>query len=328
MIFQCKNCGGNVIYSPEKKGMYCPFCDSEKSEQRKDSEGDIHICPNCGGEVPVEEFTSASQCPYCDNYIIFNERVEGEFLPDYIIPFSHGKKAVKELMRKQFAKRTFAPTDFLSEVQLDTMEGEYVPFWLHDYDVNYTYRGEGRKIRVWTTGDVQYTETSIYDICRDVNVGFEKVPADASIKMPDDVMDLMEPYDYGQLEPFKPEYMSGFHGERYNYAAEEMQVRSRQKMEEDTVSLVRQSVSGYNSVSDREKSLRVNSLKANYGLLPVWKYNYQYKNKDYPFYINGQTAKIVGRVPVSKAKVWAYGTTLFGVLTGILLFAYYGFMML
>ena len=87
-------------------------------------------------------------------------------------------------------------------------------------------------------------------------------------------------------------------------------------------------MSGYNSVSDREKSLRVNSLKANYGLLPVWKYNYQYKNKDYPFYINGQTAKIVGRVPVSKAKVWAYGTTLFGVLTGILLFAYYGFMML
>ena len=67
MIFQCRNCGGNVIYSPEKKGMYCPFCDSENSEQRKDGEGDIRICPNCGGEVPAEEFTSASQCPYCDN---------------------------------------------------------------------------------------------------------------------------------------------------------------------------------------------------------------------------------------------------------------------
>ncbi len=328
MIFQCRNCGGNVIYSPEKKGMYCPFCDSEKSEQRKDSEGDIRICPNCGGEVPAEEFTSASQCPYCDNYIIFNERVEGKYLPEYVIPFRHSKNMVKKLMREKFAKCTFAPTDFLAEARLDTMEGDYVPFWLHDYDVNYTYRGEGRKTRMWTTGEIQYTETSVYSIVRDVNVSFEKVPADASIKMPDEIMDLMEPYEYSGLESFRPEYLSGFSAERYNYAAEEMQVRSRQKMEEDTVSLVRQSIAGYGSISDSEKSLKVNGLRAHYGLLPVWKYGYQYKSKDYPFYINGQTAKIVGKVPVSSAKVWAYGATLFGVLTGILLFAYYGFMML
>ena len=328
MIFQCKNCGGNVIYSPEKKGMYCPFCDSEKSEQRKDTEGDIRVCPNCSGEVPVEEYTSATQCPYCDNYIIFNERVEGEFTPDYMIPFQYSKDMVKKLMREKFTRCTFAPTDFLSEVQLNTMEGDYVPFWLHDYDVNYTYRGEGRKVRVWTTGETQYTETSIYDIYRDVNVSFEKVPADASMKMPDEIMDLMEPYRYDQLEAFRPEYLSGFQAERYNYAAEEMKVRSRQKMEEDTINLVKNSVTGYGSVSDREKSLKVNGLKANYGLLPVWKYGYQYKNKDYPFYINGQTAKIVGKVPVSAGKVWAYGATLWGVLTGILLFAYYGFMML
>lgn len=25
MIFKCKNCGGNSVYSPEKKMMYCPF---------------------------------------------------------------------------------------------------------------------------------------------------------------------------------------------------------------------------------------------------------------------------------------------------------------
>ena len=43
----------------------------------------------------------------------------------------------------------------------------------------------------------------------------------------------------------------------------------------------------------------------------------------YPFYINGQTGKIVGKVPVSKQKVWVYGATLWGVLTfGILLVGY------
>ena len=36
MIFKCKNCGGNVVYSPERKKMFCPFCESEDSEERQD----------------------------------------------------------------------------------------------------------------------------------------------------------------------------------------------------------------------------------------------------------------------------------------------------
>ena len=37
MIFKCKNCGGNAVYHPEKKKMWCPHCDSEDSEERLDS---------------------------------------------------------------------------------------------------------------------------------------------------------------------------------------------------------------------------------------------------------------------------------------------------
>ena len=106
MIFKCKNCGGNVVYSPERKKMFCPFCESEDSEERQDgvietsgdensiaseasqaagadqpegklsaAEGEAlkkvnKVCPNCGGEIPMTASTSATQCPYCDNYVI------------------------------------------------------------------------------------------------------------------------------------------------------------------------------------------------------------------------------------------------------------------
>ncbi len=322
MIFQCKNCGGNVIYSPEKKGMYCPYCDSMGSEQRKDTQGDIHICPNCGGEVPVEEYTSAVRCPYCDNYIILNERVEGENTPDLVIPFQYSRDMVKKLMREKFAKSIFAPTDFLSEARLNTMEGNYVPFWLYDYQVNCQYRGEGRKVRVWTNGETEYTETSVYDIYRDMDIGFEKIPADASVRMPDEVMDLMEPYRYDQLQPFRPEFLSGFQGEKYNMPAEQIEGRAKGKMEEDANQLLRSTITGYGSVINQSQSIRVGEQKVSYGLLPVWVYSYQYKKQDYPFYINGQTAKIVGKVPVSTAKVWVYGATLWAVLTAMLTMLY------
>lgn len=231
-------------------------------------------------------------------------------------------------MREKFAKCTFAPTDFLSEARLNTMEGDYVPFWLYDYDVNYYYRGEGKKVRVWVTGETEYTETSIFDIYRDVDVSFQRIPADASNKMPDDIMDLMEPYQYDQLQPFSPEFMSGFMGEKYNMPAEDTENRAKQKMETDTVNLVKQSVTGYGSVLDKDRNLKINHRKVSFCMLPVWKYGYRYKDKDYPFYINGQTAKIVGKVPVSAGKVWAYGATLWAVLTAILILGYYGIMML
>ena len=314
MIFRCKNCGGNVVYSPERKKMFCPFCESEDSEEREDgvietsgeengtAEGTVQaagagqpvsrmaaaegaaqkkvtkVCPNCGGEIPMTVNTSATQCPYCDNYVIVDDQISGAYTPHMLIPFHMGKEVCKKLIRDKFEKCIFAPTDFLSEVRMNGIYGDYVPFWFYDYNTNCTFHGEGTKVRSWTTGNTQYTETSYYDIVRDMDIDFVKIPVDASVGMPDDVMDLMEPFDYKELQEFKPEYLSGFHSERYN----------------------------------------VTDSSVSYGLLPVWKYDYSYKGKEYPFYVNGQTGKLVGIAPISKAKVWAYAGTLGVTLAAIL----------
>lgn len=318
MIFKCKNCGGNTIYSPEHKTMYCPFCDSRDSEERTGENSDMLSCPNCGGELQVWEHTSALQCPYCDNFIILNERVEGAYLPKKIIPFKYSREMVKGLMRERFRKATFAPTDFLSEARLDEMIGEYVPFWMYDYQTSCKYQGEGIKTRVWVSGDTEFTETSYYNVVRDMDIMYHEIPVDASVKMPDNIMDLMEPYQYEELEDFKPEYMSGFDGEKYNMSSDLVESRARAKMTQSAETILKQSISGYKRVNQLHKSIQGINSGTDYDLLPVWRYIYTYKNKAYPFYINGQTGKIVGSVPISKAKVFAYGATLWVSLMAII----------
>lgn len=319
MIYKCRNCGGNVVYSPEKHEMFCPYCESENSHERKDYEGyALTICPNCNGEITIKEHTSATQCPYCDNYLIFNERVEGEFTPQLIIPFQLGKEKCKETIRDRFKKFFFAPTDFLSEARLNSMQGIYVPYWFYDYDTKCTFEGEGTKVRSWTTGDIRYTETSYYAIHRDMDVDFRKIPADASEDMPDEVMDLMEPFSYDQLEPFNPEYMSGFYGEKYHIASQGLESRVKDKMNGDVTKMMQETYSGYSSVKTVSQNIHIKNNQAQYGLLPVWKYIYKYKGKDYPFYVNGQTGKIVGIPPISSAKVWAYAGTLGASLMAVL----------
>lgn len=322
MIFRCKNCGGNVVYSPEKKSMLCPFCDGEHSEERQDYRNfDMKMCPNCNGEVPVFEHTSATQCPYCDSYLILNERVEGEYTPKMVIPFKFGKEACKKAIRDKFSKCLFAPTDFLSEVRLNGVQGNYVPYWFFDYDTQCHFQGEGTKTRTWRTGNLQYTETSYYAIRRSLNIDFRKIPVDASVQMPDDVMDLMEPFDYAQLEEFKPEYMSGFYGEKYNMTSDLVESRAVKKRDDDVNDMIKGTYSGYGTVKTVSKNVNVGRSEVIYGLLPVWKYTYTYKDKTYPFYVNGQTGKIVGTAPVSAKKVWAYAGTLWACLTLILAFA-------
>lgn len=321
MIFKCKNCGGNVIYSPENNSMFCPYCDSKESGERKDYPGgDLTICPNCGGEVPVLEHTSATKCPYCENYVIFNPRVEGEYEPKMMIPFQIGKEICKKTIREKFKKCLFAPTDFLSEVRLDTMEGIYVPYWFYDYDANCVFHGEGTKVRSWTTGNTQYTETSYFDVYRNMDFSFRKIPVDASVQMPDDVMDLVEPFGYEQLEAFKPEYLSGFYAEKYNMTSDLVESRAKKKMDDDVNETLRSSYAGYSHVKTVTKNIYPKNSEVNYGLLPVWRYQYKYKEQTYPFYVNGQTGKIVGTAPVSKGKVWAYAGTLWSCITLVMVF--------
>ena len=154
-----------MVYSPEKHGMYCPFCESEKSQERQDSQNcELTVCPNCGGEVPVGVHTSATQCPYCDSYLIFNERVEGAYTPKMMIPFQIGRETCKQYLREKFKKFRFAPIDFLSEVRLNSMQGVYVPYWFFDYETECYFQGEGTKVRVWRSGNMEYTETSFYAV--------------------------------------------------------------------------------------------------------------------------------------------------------------------
>lgn len=41
------------------------------------------------------------------------------------------------------------------------------------------------------------------------SISFEKIPVDASSKMPDDYMDSIEPFNYADLKPFSTAYPVG-----------------------------------------------------------------------------------------------------------------------
>lgn len=319
MFYKCANCGGNVVYNPEKQRMICPYCDSPDSEQRTEGDKDeMVLCPNCGGELVYDQYTSAFRCSYCDTGLILTPRIDGQYRPKRMIPFRMGKEMCKKALRERFRKNLFAPDDFLSDVRLDGMTGNYVPYWLYEYQTHCDFKGQGRKVRTWVSGNTEYTETSVYDISRSMDIHFDKIPVDASIAMPNDVMDLVEPYDYKQCVDFDPKYLSGFRAEFYNFSSAEEENRANQKMKASAERILKESYAGYSSITTTSQHVDIREQLSEYALLPVWHYDYSYNGQDYPFYINGQNGKIVGEAPLSKKKALAYSLTAFGICYALL----------
>lgn len=47
-----------------------------------------YTCPSCGAQIVTDATTAATFCYYCHNPVVLEGRLEGDFLPGQIIPFS------------------------------------------------------------------------------------------------------------------------------------------------------------------------------------------------------------------------------------------------
>ena len=160
---------------------------------------------------------------------------------------------------------------------------------------------EAARSRTYRSGDYEITETKHYDVYRAGTVTFEKVPVDASSKMPDDHMDSIEPYDYQDLKPFSTAYLPGFLADKFDVTVEQCLERADQRC---LVSALRGTVKNYDTCRLVDHHVNLKRGKVHYALMPVWMLNSKWRGKDFLFAMNGQTGKMVGDLPVSWGKFW------------------------
>lgn len=304
MIYICENCGGNVLFNPQKGKMVCPFCNGEETQeeilQKKRTE-----CVSCGAELELKKFTSATQCPNCGTYVVLEDNIKDRLKPNFIIPFKINKQQATEKLKEQYSKKIFVPNNFLSNSQLDSIDGQYVPFWLYNFESDVSCDCIGFKIKKWVDGEYEFIKTSSFSVHRDLNINFSKVPVDASDFMEDKMMDLIEPYDYNVAEEFEGKYLSGFYAECYNRTKEELEPRAKRKAENYIKEYLDSTLEQYDKIESSNVKFDFKDKSQDFVLFPAWYYKYRYNGKDYEFYVNGQTGKLAGKPPISKKNIWA-----------------------
>ena len=147
------------------------------------------------------------------------------------------------------------------------------------------------------------TDRIIQMACKHAVKGGEKIPVDASSKMPDDYMDSIEPFDYADLKPFSTAYLPGFMADKYDVSVEDSRERADTRCAGSLLSALERTVSGYTTCNETSRDIHLKRGKVHYALLPVWILNTRWEGKDFLFAMNGQTGKLVGNLPVSTKRV-------------------------
>ncbi len=283
-----------------------------------------YSCPSCSAEVICDETTAATSCLYCGNPTVVPGQFSGAFKPHYVIPFEIDKETAKQSLKKHYQGKFLLPKCFKDENHIEEIKGIYVPFWMFDGTAQGDISFSASSSSTHTSGDYRITTTKHYDVRREGTITFEKIPVDASSKMPDDYMESIEPFDYTDLKPFSTAYMPGYLADKYDVAVEQCAERANQRAEISAIESLQRTVTGYSSISIKSKHIILNRGQVKYVMAPVWLLNTRWKNKSYLFAVNGQTGKLVGDLPMSKGKYWATvlsiasAITIVGTLFGIL----------
>ena len=352
--YTCPCCNGRMTFDTALQKVKCEFCGTEfdmatlqsyddglkmdapdEMQWQTDMGGEwqegeqdalaTYVCDTCGGEIACEKTTAATACPFCGNPVVMKGNLSGALRPDVVIPFKLDKEAAKAGLEKHLQGKRLLPKVFKSQNHIDEIKGIYVPFWLFDADADANIRYHATNVRHWSDSDYDYTETSHFMVLRAGDLGFQYVPVDGSLRMADDLMESIEPFDFSQAVDFQTAYLSGFLADKYDVTADQSIDRANTRIKLSTEEVFASTVTGFATVTPESSSIRLQNAQVRYALYPVWLLNTTWNGTQYTFAMNGQTGKFVGDLPCDKGAFWRW---LLGLTVGIsaALFAAFGWL--
>lgn len=323
ITYKCPNCDGGLVFDPDKQKFKCEYCLSDFTEdelkklqplvqetetgggeiRRNQDEPDLALysCPSCGAEIVTDETTASTCCYYCHNPVVLAGKLEGEYRPDYVAPFELDRKKAEEIFKSWIGKKRFVPKDFYSSRQLELLEGIYYPYWAFQCKVEGKIEAVAGKKRISRTGSIEYTETSQFQVQREGTMEISHVARNALKKADRRLSEAVLPFNMEKLKTFQNGYLSGFKAERRDRELTEFVEEVEAEIKGFAETALKNSITGYDTVSVNRHEERIVNPSWSYCLLPVWilTYKRQSDNKIYYFAMNGQSGKVCGVLPVS-----------------------------
>ncbi|MEO0525612.1 MAG: DNA helicase PriA [Bacteroidota bacterium] len=347
----CPNCGAELNYKPGSQQLACGYCGYEEFiEQAKRSFEELELqhylevvgdnaftetiellhCKNCGANQHVEENYKSLHCVYCGEPLIREDtEKEGWILPGALVPFQLNVKKARTVFKNWVNGIWFAPNK-LKRAALDPegIHGLYVPYWTFDANLHARYQGqrgdyyyETQKYRTKNgTRTRQVRKTRWTSVSGAVEGFVDDILINASEKKRREIPLKVRHWNLKQLVVFNSSYLSGFVTEKYTISLKEGHHKSFEEAKRVAHNWIRRDIGG-DTQRIHHSDIKLFNETFKHILLPLYISSYRYNNKEYHFYINGQTGKISGTHPYSFWKIFFLISFIVLVIALIVIFA-------
>ena len=322
---KCPSCGGDLVFDPKGQSLKCEHCGNtvdlvknrdiaehnildgfKYAEKFSGGELTVYRCENCGATVNIKADETANKCPFCGTAHVVKEGSLDGIKPQVVLPFRFSKHDAASAIEKWAKKRIFAPHAFKKAIDIDYVDGIYEPCFTFDSNTSSHYDGRvgDEYTRTVGSGKDQHTET--YVVYRHVRGNYNYVFDDVAIANNDHFdqrsLESLSPFNMDGACVYESKYISGFYAESYQTDLPECWNRAKKKMDK----IIRRNIedSLHCDVVDYLNVFTTHTdVTYKYMLLPVYDAKFRYKGKYYGVKMNGSTARVWGKTPLSPVRI-------------------------
>lgn len=327
---KCQGCGGDLIFSGDKQALYCKNCgrihtfevkhnilkfdyNENIIKPQEKSNGKKTNCTNCGAELDIKEREITKICPYCGSNFVLNENEIVGLKPNCVVPFAFDKEKAIEYYKKNVKHKYYLPNKFKKEPNIESVFGTYISCFSFDCSTKSSYDGA---IAISTSssrnGQIE-NDVSIRRIRGNKDLEFKNYIVESSHLTNQKSFEDIKPFiiDNDTCCEYDENFLRGYQVESYDNDLKNCKKISEELMKVEIKNKILSQYS-YSYVQYFNLTTTFQNNKYSYILLPIYFINFNYKNKTYKAYLNGQTGRLGNDLPKSKVKI------AFTVLLGLL----------
>jgi len=336
--FSCPACGAEAVWNPAKKALVCPFCGTvSPAELNVDGSGivenDLAIalrnlgqdrrgwqaekksvkCQSCQAITVFDPTRVGQRCDFCgSSALIPVDQNTAPIRPESLLEFKLPETEVRDLVRKWYGNRWFAPNALKGRALTDQIHGLYLPYWTFDAQVHADWTAESGyhyyETESYTDSNGkrqtrQVQRTRWQPSSGAVDHFFDDELVAASKGVPAELLRKIEPFPtLSDLKPYDPGFLSGWVVEQYQIDLVAAAQAARDGMEQKVTAICASEVPG-----DTHRGLAVNADYSaqtfKHVLVPVWVLSYTYGSRVFQVVVNGYTGTMAGKHPLSWVKI-------------------------
>ena len=342
-VSKCPTCGANLVYSPEKRKLECPFCgnavDVDLTEYAEEipfanilggaadwGETRVFTCANCGARTIISDKEIAPVCPSCGTPGVIDESDITGLRPNAVLPFLIDKPTAAERFKAWVKRKFFAPGKYKKSARPEQIAGNYFPAFTFDSDTFTSYRGRLGKyyyVTVRRNGKTyRQQRVRYFDIGGTYSLFFNDVLVYANESRDEKHLAALLPFATDQAQKYNEDFIYGFGAAQYDKDGTVCWGEAQEKMR----GAIRRAILSqytYDVVASLDMNVSYGKVTYKYMLLPVYIGHSKYRDKLYNFFVNGQSGKVAGKTPVSPVKVTLVALLGAAVLAGLGVLIYF-----